>query len=402
MGSSSFEITVNTIKLVLIFLMMVQLVPILVWVERRGSAFIQNRFGPNRVGPLGLMQLLADAVKFLTKEDFVPAKGVRILFLAAPVFALIPGAVAFSAIPMSIPVLWSGYRFPFQGYEIDAGIVFIFGVSSLAAYTILMAGWGSGNKYSLLGALRASAQAISYELALGLSIVGIILTYGTVNLSSIIQQQEGVFNFNLLGYHMVAMLPVPNWGIFTQPLAAILFFAATFAESNRLPFDLAEGEAELVAGFHTEYGGFKMLMFFIGEYAHMMIASGLMATFFFGGYALPVASWTPAAVNEFLVPVGKIGAEILGPFFGGIFSLFGSEFVNTQFDANLTSLLTSLVFFGSFLTKFLFFLWVFIWVRWTLPRFRYDQLMDLGWKTMLPWALFNTIVTAVFQTFLVF
>lgn len=375
MGADAFEIGVNAAKLLVIFLMMVQAVPILVWLERRGSGFIQNRFGPNRVGPLGLMQLLADAVKFLTKEDFIPEKAVKFLFLAAPVSALIPAAVAFAAIPMSAPIYveafemfgssWGPYTFLFQGYEIGVGIVFILGVSSLAAYTILMAGWGSGNKFSLMGALRASAQIISYELALGLSIVGIILLYGTFNLTEMVQAQQGPLMFKAFGYQ-ISSAYLPNWGIFFQPLGAILFFAATFAESNRLPFDLAEGEAELVAGFHTEYGGFKMLMFFIGEYGHMMIASGLMVTFFFGGYGIPFVS--VADVHS-----------------------WASGIASTATGANA---LTSIIHFLSFNVKFAIFLWIFIHVRWTLPRFRYDQLMDLGWKTMLPWALANTMATA--------
>lgn len=378
MGNDIFEIVVNAIKLVLIFLMMVQLVPILVWLERRGSAFIQNRFGPNRVGPLGLLQLLADAVKFLTKEDFLPREGIKFLFYAAPVFALIPGAIAYCAIPMSTPIMveafqmfgsnWGPYVFKIQGYEMGVGIVFILGVSSLAAYTILMAGWGSGNKFSLMGALRASAQIISYELALGLSIVGVILVFGTFSLNEMIAAQQGPLNFTLMGYQLKFDW-LPNWGIFYQPVGAILLFAASFAESNRLPFDLAEGEAELVSGFHTEYGGFKMLMFFLGEYAHMMVASGLMATFYFGGFGLPVAAWTPEFVKEWAM--GFMGS------------------------ASGASAITALIFFLSYFIKLALFLWIFIWVRWTLPRFRYDQLMDLGWKTMLPWALGNTIVTAV-------
>ena len=252
MGKDIFEITVNGLKLVVIFLMMVQAVPMLVWLERRGSAFIQNRLGPNRVGPLGLMQLLADAVKFLTKENFVPDTAKPLLYYAAPVFALIPGAVAFSAIPMSTPIQvgafemfgsnWGPYTFLFQGYDIGVGIVFILGVSSLAAYTLLMAGWGSGNKYSLMGALRASAQTISYELALGLSIVGVIMMYGTFNLTEMTMAQQGPLHFTWMG-HTVTSNYLPNWGIFFQPLAALLFFSATFAESNRLPFDLAEGES---------------------------------------------------------------------------------------------------------------------------------------------------------------
>lgn len=376
MGQDVFQIAVNCIKLVLVFLMMVQAVPILVWLERRGSAFIQNRFGPNRVGPLGLLQLLADAVKFLFKEEFVPAKGVKFLYYAAPVVALVPATLAFAAIPMSSPVLidafemfgsnWGPYTFLWQGFEINVGIVYILGVSSLAAYSILMAGWGSGNKYSLLGALRASAQIISYELALGLSIVGVILIYGTFNLTEMIAAQQGPLAFTFLG-SKYELGWLPNWGIFYQPLGAILFFAATFAESNRLPFDLAEGEAELVAGFHVEYGGFKMLLFFIGEYGHMMVASGLMATFFFGGWAIPY------------VPYEQV--------------LQWAQGVTST--ASGASALTGLIHFLAWLAKLAIFLWIFIQVRWTLPRFRYDQLMDLGWKTMLPWALANTILTAL-------
>lgn len=365
MGNTTFEITVNVVKGLLVFLMMVQAVPILVWLERRGSGFIQNRFGPNRVGPLGLMQLLADAVKFLTKEDFAPEKGNRLMFYAAPIFALIPATIAYMAIPMSTPLRLETATFLIQGFEINVGIVFILGVSSLAAYTILMAGWGSGSKFSLMGALRASAQIISYELALGLSIVGVILLYGTFNLTEMVSQQHGALNFSMLGY-TVASEYLPNWGIFYQPIGMILFFAASFAESNRLPFDLAEGEAELVAGFHTEYGGFKMLMFFIGEYGHMMVASGLMTTFFFGGYS--IWNYTPQEVYQFL------------------FEITGS--------VQQANILNTVVHFLSYTLKFAVFLWIFIHVRWTLPRFRYDQLMALGWKTMLPWALVNAMLTA--------
>lgn len=375
MGKDAFEIIVNGLKLVIIFLMIVQLVPILVWVERRGSAFIQNRLGPNRVGPLGLMQLLADAVKFLTKEAFVPSTAKPLLYYAAPIFALIPGAVAFAAIPMSTAFTvgtfelfgstWGPYTFLVQGYDIGVGIVFILGVSSLAAYTLLMAGWGSGNKYSLMGALRASAQTISYELALGLSIVGVILMYNTFNLTDMIMAQQGTLHFNFMGTNVTSSW-LPNWGIFYQPLGALLFFTATFAESNRLPFDLAEGEAELVAGFHTEYGGFKFNMFFIGEYGHMMVASGLMAIFFFGGYGIPFVT-----VDQLHQWAGSFTTNV-----------------------NWANALVALIHFLVFNIKFFTFLWLFIWVRWTLPRFRYDQLMDLGWKTMLPWALANTILTA--------
>jgi NADH-quinone oxidoreductase subunit H len=375
MGTDIFEISVNFIKMVAIFLLMVQIVPLLVWVERRGSAFIQNRLGPNRVGPLGLVQLLADAVKFLTKEEFMPKRGYPFLYYAAPVVAMIPAALAFGAIPLSTPVFveafewlgqtWGPYQFKFQAYEIGIGIVFVLGVSSLAAYALLLAGYGSQNKYALYGALRASAQTISYELAMGLSIVGVILLFNTFNFAEIVTAQSAPMNFMFLGKRVEFGL-LPNWGIFYQPLGALLLFSAMFAEANRLPFDLPEAEGELVAGYHTEYAGFKFNMFFIGEYGHMLVASALMVVFFFGGYTI----W------PWLTP------ETVATWFAGM-------------SPTKVSLLTALVLHVVLLTKIVFFLWIFIWVRWTLPRFRYDQLMDLGWRTMLPWALFNTVLTAI-------
>lgn len=376
LGQDAFEVSVNILKMVLIFLMMVQAVPVLVWVERRGSAFIQNRLGPNRVGPLGLTQLLADAVKFLFKEEFVPDKTNPWVFYLAPIMALIPGALAFGSIPLSAPIRieefqwlgssWGPYNFAFQSFEIGIGIVFVLGISSLGAYSLLMAGWSSNSKYSLLGALRASAQMISYELALGLSLVGMLLIYNTFNFSEMILAQQGPLSF-AFGGKTVVVPYLPNWGIFFQPLGAVIFFAAMFAETNRLPFDLPEAEAELVAGYHTEYGGLKMLMFYIGEYGHMMVACALMVTFYFGGYNLPFVE--PRVVQEL--------------------------FVGWGFSSNGSSLSTAFLLHVVFLIKVLFLLWIFIWVRWSLPRFRYDQLMDLGWKTMLPWALGNTVLTAV-------
>lgn len=375
MGSDFFEIIVNVVKIAIIFLLMIQMVPLLVWVERRGSAFIQNRFGPNRIGPLGLVQNLADLVKFLCKEDFLGHKGRKSFFYAAPVLSLIPAALAFGAIPLSIPIKiqafewlgynWGPYTFYFQSFVISIGIVFVLGVSSLAVYSLLLAGWSSGSKFSLYGALRASAQAISYELALSLSIVGVLLLFSTFNFSEIVAAQNGPLQFYFLG-EQVSIDLLPNWGFFYQPLGALLLFVALFAEANRLPFDLPEAEAELVAGYHTEYSGVKIIMFYMGEYGHMLVASALMVTFYFGGYTF----W------PFLTPE-KLNA------------LFHS------FSPNWNSVLTSLVLHGVFMLKLLFFLWIFIWVRWTLPRFRYDQLMDLGWKTLLPWALVNTIVTGV-------
>ena len=377
MGVDAFEVSVNLLKMIVIFLMMVQLVPMLVWVERRGSAFIQNRFGPNRVGPLGLTQLLADAVKFFFKEEFIPGDSKKFLFYAAPVVSLIPAALAFGAIPLSIPIhieefemlgdQYGPYRFAFQSFEIGIGIVFVLGVSSLAAYSLLLAGWASSNKYAMFGALRACAQTISYELGLGLSLVGILLLYNTFDFGEMIAAQGGVMNFMFLGQSMKIPF-LPNWGIFYQPVGAFLFLVSVFAETNRAPFDLPEAEAELVAGFHTEYSGLKMNLFFIGEYGHMLVASALFATFYLGGYHLPFI--TPEEVRQWV-----------GQYAG--------------FGVNLTSILTAFVIHLFLLGKILLLLWLFIWVRWTVPRFRYDQLMSLGWKTILPWALANTIVTAL-------
>ena len=370
-----FEITINLIKIAVIFLLMVQMVPLLVWVERRGSAFIQNRFGPNRIGPLGLVQNLADLVKFLCKEDFLGHKGRKGFFYAAPVLSLIPAALAFGAIPLSTPIKveafhwlgqnWGPYIFHFQSFVIGIGIVFVLGVSSLAVYSLLLAGWSSGSKFSLYGALRASAQAISYELALSLSIVGVILLFNTFSFSEMVTAQTGPLSFHFFG-EVVTISFLPNWGIFYQPLGAILLFVALFAEANRLPFDLPEAESELVAGYHTEYSGVKIIMFYMGEYGHMLVASALMVTFYFGGYTF----WpflTPEKINLLL----------------------------SSFSPTWNSVLTALILHGVFMFKLLFFLWIFIWVRWTLPRFRYDQLMDLGWKTLLPWALVNTVITGV-------
>ncbi len=372
---------VSLAKACVIFLLMVQLVPLLVWVERRGSAFIQGRFGPNRVGPLGLVQLLADAVKFLFKQEFAPPQGLSWLFYAAPVVALVPGALAFASIPLSAPFYieafdWLGHSFgPYliepQSFKLGVGVVFVLGVSSLGAYALLMAGWSSHNKYSLLGALRASAQMVSYELALGLSLVGALIIYGSFHFDDIIQAQQGPLAFAMWGNAL--SLPLPNWGIFYQPLGFVLLFVALFAECNRTPFDLPEAEAELVAGYHTEYGGLKMLMFYIGEYGHMLVASALVVVVYFGGY--DPGHWFG----------WELSAKDISAWWQ---SAWGLGF-------NLSQVLMALVLHGVFMLKVLVFLWVFIWVRWTIPRFRYDQLMNLGWRTMLPWALGNTAVTAV-------
>lgn len=377
MGEDFFSVTVNTIKILVIFLLMVQSVPVLVWVERRASAFIQNRLGPNRIGPLGLFQLLADLVKFLFKEDYATPQTRKFYFYLAPILAVLPVAIAFGSIPLSAPInlevfewlgrQWGPYTFEIRSFPMDIGVLFVFGVSSLAVYSLLLAGWSSGNKFSMLGALRASAQAISYELALSMGLIGLLICFNTFSFDEIIQYQNQALEFQFFSKEVLISY-LPNWGIFYQPLGALILFIALFAEANRLPFDLAEAEAELVAGFHTEYGGIKVIIFYMGEYGHMLVASCLMVLFYFGGYNIyPIL--TPDSLFQWLSP---------------------------HYSVNIVSLLSSAILFICFMLKVTVFLWIFIWVRWTLPRFRYDQLMDLGWKTLLPWSLFNCIVTALF------
>ena len=347
---------------------MIGLVPLLVWAERRVSALMQNRLGPNRCGPLGLMQILADLVKPLMKEDFYK-KEKKSLYYIAPILAVVPPAIVFGSLPFSAPFeipsfecfgfAMGPYQFHFQAFHLNTAVVFALGVSSLASYAMLVAGWSSNSQYPLLGALRAAAQNISYELALSLSLVGILLLFNSLDFLEIIQKQEGPLNFQFLGKVFV-FSALPNWGIFYQPLGALIFFITLVAECNRIPFDLPEAEAELVAGYHTEYGGIKLILFYIGEYGHMMVSSALMVIFYFGGFNLYPFS------HQSLVQA------------------LGSEF------------LVSLFLFVIFLLKFFLFLFIFIWIRWSLPRFRYDQLMDLGWKKLLPWALFNAVLTGVF------
>ena len=373
MGADLFEITVNFTKLITIFFAMVGLVPLLVWGERRVSALIQNRLGPNRVGPLGLAQIMADLVKPLMKEDFAGRKVYKELFYIAPILALLPPALVFGALPLSSPIhieafemfgkTFGPYKFYAQAFYMNIGIVFALGISSLSAYALLVAGWSSGNRYSLYGALRAAAQTISYELALSLSLVGLLLLFNSFDFLEIVKAQSGPLKFSFFGKEVFISF-LPNWGIFYQPLGALVLFVALIAENNRIPFDLPEAEAELVAGYHTEYGGIKLILFYVGEYAHMIVASSLMVIFYFGGYTL-----YPFFTEESLL-------HVFSP-------------------SPFSSLYISIVLFLIFSLKFFLFLFLFFWIRWSLPRFRYDQLMDLGWKTLLPWALVNTIGTAL-------
>lgn len=351
----SFEWLAMGIKTALLVIVLLQVVPIMAWVERRGSALMQNRLGPNRVGPLGLFQSLADAVKFIFKEDPIPGHVAKFYYVLAPMISLIPSFMTFAVIPYASSISIGGHVVSFQVAELNVGLLYILSVASLGVYGIIMAGWASNNKYALLGSLRSTSQMISYELSLGLSLVGILMIYSSVHLGEIAQAQ---------GQALLHLGPItiPKWGIFVQPLGFIIFLTAVFAETNRLPFDLPEGESEIVAGYHLEYGSMKFAIFMMAEYLNMTTASGLLATLYFGGWQL-------------LPGMGRILHAL--PIAGLTF-----EWVRIAFEI------------FSFFMKTVFFMWVFVWVRWTLPRFRYDQLMDLGWKVMLPLSIVNIVATS--------
>ena len=320
----------------------------LTFMERRVSAMIQDRLGPNRVGPMGLLQPLADGIKFMWKEEFIPASADRTLFAIAPALILVPALLIFAVIPVggevTIPAFTLfGLQFQetttsLQIIDLNVGILYVLGMTSIAVYGIALGGWSANNKFTLLGGIRSSAQMISYELSLGLSIVGILMLTGSLQMSRIVDAQ-GTFL---------------DWFIFRQPLAFLIFVVAAFAENNRLPFDLVECEQELVGGFHTEYSSMRFSMFMIAEYASMIAASALMATLFFGGWHMPFE-------------------DLVGPGLVTFYQVAG------------------------FLVKTGFFLFLYIWVRWSLPRFRYDQLMAIGWKVLLPLALLNVVFTGIWM-----
>lgn len=310
----------------------------LVYIERKVCAYIQDRIGPNRVGWHGLLQPVADGVKLILKEPFIPEGANKLLFVLAPAVAVFTTMIGFAVVPFgpTSPGNPDATQFVIAP-GIDVGILFVFAVSSLAVYSVILGGWSSNNKYSFLGAMRSSAQFVSYEIPLGLSILGVVLIARSLNLERIIDYQAD-----------------DVWFVFYQPVACLLFFTSALAESNRLPFDLPECEQELIGGYHTEYSGFRWCMFFVGEYTHMITVSFLTAILFFGGWDLPR-----------VLDVGS-----------------------TSFLAVLAKMLVLL------LKAFALILFM-MWLRWTLPRFRFDQLMTLAWKVLIPLALLNLLITAV-------
>jgi NADH-quinone oxidoreductase subunit H len=334
-GMPFFLFTV--LKMLIIFTVYMVGVAMLTLAERKISAWIQDRHGPNRVGK-GWLQPAADGLKNFMKEETMPAGVNKILFVLAPMLSFIPALIAWCVIPFGAPVATRWGRVDLVVADLPIGFLFILAITSLGVYGIVLAGWSSNNKYALLGGLRSSAQMISYEISMGMSTIPVLLLAGNVGLNSIINQQAW-----------------GGWNVVNLTVAFFIFMVAAFAETNRLPFDLPEAESELIAGYHTEYSAMKFSLFFIAEYASMVTASALMATLFFGGWDVPFT-----------------GRDNVGPYSGWL------------------SLLSVLI----FLAKILFFLFLYMWVRWTLPRFRYDQLMSLGWKFMLPLALVYIVLIA--------
>ncbi len=341
---SLVEITVTLIKIGITLFVVLTTVAYLTFAERKISAHIQDRIGPNRVGPFGFLQPLADGIKFIFKEDIIPRDASKLLYVIAPGLALATSLLALSVIPIGkgfettlLGILETPVYVNLYLADINAGVLFISAISSLSVYGVVLGGWASNSKYSLLGGVRAAAQMISYELSLGLSILGVIAMAGSLRLSDIVEAQKNM------------------WFIFPQILGFVVFIVAMFAETNRAPFDVPEAEPEIVAGYHTEYSSMKFAMFFMAEYTHMIVASCLAVSLFLGGwYPLPFGGWFGVDIEKYWY-------------------------------------LPPLVFIG----KVAFMLFLFIWVRWTLPRFRYDQIMRLGWKVLFPLSLLNLVITSL-------
>lgn len=359
MGEIYFiDIVIVLVKAALVMGALLHMAAMITWVERKGSALIQNRVGANRAAIFGFdlagifNTLVADPVKAITKEDFVPKGTSQFMHSLAPFLAVFPIVISFAVMPFGPSFTIAGKEITLQLADLDMGLLYVFAMGSLAVYGVVLAGWVSNNKFSLFGSLRASAQMISYEVTLGLSIIGLIAAYGTLNLNRIVEQQVGTIFWGLL----------PKWGIFfffpLNVIAFVLFFTSMMAETKRAPFDLPESESELAAGYFTEYSGMKFLLFWLGEFAEIVVASALMTVLFFGGWQLP---W----VN--LIEISK--------------SIPGAEFIPWA------SLLGAAIFGAK--VSILAVLQVII--RWTLPRFRYDQLMNLCWKLMLPASLINVV-----------
>jgi NADH-quinone oxidoreductase subunit H len=389
---------VSLVKIaVLIFILLTSLAYI-VWFERKVAAHIQSRVGPYRVGPHGLLQPLADGLKFLMKEDPTPEGADRFVYSLAPFLTLSLAISTIALIPFGPGTIRIfGQTTPLVIANVNVGLLVVFAITSMGVYGVALAGWSSDNKYSLLGGLRSSAQMISYELSLTMSVVGVLLLAGTFNLSDIVRAQDG-FSWHFL----------PRWNLLSPTLPQILgffcYFTAAVAETNRLPFDLAEAESELVAGYHTEYASFRFAMFFMAEYAAMITVACLAAILFFGGWLSPIPP-VPALVWTRYLPTALFGIAGIALVFHGL------RYITTLGRITLPALGLALCALAElcarpgaidvvqgpfwFLAKVFVILFVYVWVRWTLPRFRYDQLMAIGWKVLLPLTLLNVVLTSL-------
>jgi NADH-quinone oxidoreductase subunit H len=412
-------------KAVFIWGLALMCIPVLIWFERKGAAFIQDRVGPNRASILGLrlagfVHNFSDVVKLLTKEMMVPAHANKWYFALAPFVGITVILFAFAVIPWADNLRFGSWDIPMQVTNLNGGILFIFAITSLEVYGMVLAGWSSNNKFSLLGGLRSSAQMVSYEVPLALSLIGVFMVFGTVQLGGIVRSQGDL----LFGF-------LPKWGIFVQPLGFILFLTSAFAETNRNPFDIPEGESEIVAGYHTEYSGIRFALFYMGEYVAIVLAAAMVTTLFFGGWQIPYLPTARLAAHahtvlKVMLAVGAVVSLAAGAALvrwdkrlrgtwpkGDLRNEEGRVLATLAFlacAAHAVALVyfwsvempdwgratvTLLAQFGAFVMKLLFFCWLFIWVRWTLPRFRYDQLMRLGWKTLLPLAFANIFITGM-------
>lgn len=328
----------KSILVVLLFLVSLGAAAYMTYFERKLAAWIQDRVGPDRAGPFGILQPIADGVKMFLKEDFIPAKADKWLFIIGPGLAMFTALITSAVVPWGPKLHLFGRDISLQVADINIGILYVFGVLSVGVYGIMIGGWASNNKYSLYGAIRASSQMISYELAMGVSAITIVLLSGSLSLNDIVAQQSSV------------------WNIVYQPLAFLIFFVCALAELNRAPFDLPECESELVGGYHTEYSSMKLGLYLFSEYTSMFVSSAIMAILFFGGYNFPGMSY---------------------------------------FSGNTLAILSI----GAFAVKIFLFIFVIMWIRWTIPRFRFDQLMHLGWKTLLPLSLINLLITGLVIAF---
>jgi NADH-quinone oxidoreductase subunit H len=373
------------IKVLIVFAVLSGIVAYLVYMERKVLAFMQARLGPMRVGPWGLLQPIADGLKLLLKEDIIPAGADKFVFLLAPTISVMAAFTVFAAIP---------FAGNFYITDINIGLLFILGVSSLGIYGIILGGWASNSHYPLLGALRSSAQLVSYEVAAGMALVGVLLISNSLSMVEIVnrQQQMGV------------------WNVFLQPLAFVIYLIAAVAETNRNPFDLPEAESELTAGFHTEYSGFRFALYFLAEYTNMVVVSCIAVTLFLGGWLRPFSNVRALDFLKYAPPVSLVGAALFILWLGRKSIVPLERYFFTVLAGALALLAVPLVIFPPalqaiqgifwFAVKVLLFLYAFIWYRATFPRYRYDQLMNVGWRWMIPLALANLILTAVARYFL--